>query len=74
MPIEIKRRKNENSNAFIYRFNKRVQQSGVLKEVRKRRSSGRTENKLKRRKRALYRITKQADIAKQRKQGVKAKK
>ena len=74
MPIEVRKRKNENASAFIYRFNKRVQQSGVLKEVRKRRTSGRSENRLKRRKRALYRITKQADIAKQRKQGTKAKK
>ncbi len=74
MPIEIRKRKNENSNAFIYRFNKRVQQSGVLKEVRKRRASKRTENKTKRRNRALYRIVKQKELAKQKKQGYKAKK
>jgi ribosomal protein S21 len=74
MPIEVRRRKNETTNAFIYRFNKRVQQSGILKEVRKRRVSKRAENKTKRRHRALYRIVKQQELAKQRKQGYSAKK
>ncbi len=73
MALEIRKRKGENTNAFIYRFNKRIQQSGVLKEVRKRRAHGRPENKRKRRKRALYRIGKQKELAKQRKQGYKYK-
>jgi len=69
MPMEVRKRKNENSSAFLYRFSKRIQQSGVLKEVRKRRAHGRPENRGKRRLAALYRAGKKEEIAKQKKYG-----
>lgn len=67
--MEVKRRKNENVGSFLYRFSKRVQQSGVLKEVRKRRSQARPKNKRKRRLSALYRMNKKEEISKLKKYG-----
>jgi len=69
MPMEVKRRKNENVGSFLYRFSKRIQQSGVLKEVKKRRAHTRPENKRKRRLSALYRQNKKAEISRLKKYG-----
>lgn len=73
MPMEVRRRKNENAGSFLYRFSKRIQQSGVLKEVKKRRVKTRPENKRKRRSRALYRMNKKEEMAKSKKYGRKIK-
>lgn len=69
--IEIKRRKNESVGSFLYRFNKRVQQSGVLKEVRKRRTVSRPVNRRKRRLSAVYKTVKARDVKRKRKLGYK---
>ncbi len=69
MPVDVRRRKNENVGSFLYRFSKRVQQSGVLKEVRKRRAHDRPDNKRKRRLSALYRMKKKDEISKLKKYG-----
>ncbi len=67
--MEVRRRKNENVGSFLYRFSKRMQQSGVLKEVKKRRSTTRPENKTKRRLAALYKMNKKEEIVKLKKYG-----
>ncbi len=67
--MEIRKRKNESVGTFLYRFNKRVQQSGVLKEVKKRRFAARAENKRQRRVSAIYRVEKNREIKKLRKIG-----
>lgn len=67
--IEVKKREGESANTFIYRFNKRVQQSGLIKEVRKRQFRRRTLNQQKRRGAALYRVTRKRDLAIQKKKG-----
>lgn len=36
MPLEIRKKQRENTQAMIRRFQKAIQQSGVLREVRKR--------------------------------------
>ena len=69
MPMEVRKRKNENVGSFLYRFSKRIQQSGVLKEVRKRRVRSRPENKRKRKLSALYRMKKKDEMAKSKKYG-----
>ena len=69
MPIHLQKREGENMNAFIYRFNKKVQHSGLMKESKKRRFRVRAENRGKRRKATLYRLEKQTTIARQRKLG-----
>ena len=70
MPLEIKKRENEATGAFIYRFNKRVKQSGILKEVRKRRFTNRAKNKRKVRLSALYKNRKAGEVALMRKYGL----
>ena len=65
----MQKRDGENVNAFLYRFNKKVQHSGLVKESKKRQFYARVENRGKKRKATLYRIAKQDEVAKQRKQG-----
>lgn len=71
--IKLDRKEGENVGSFIFRFNKKVKRSGVMKEVRKRRFKSRPENRTARRKAALYRITKQDAIQKERKYGYDAR-
>lgn len=70
MALEVKKREGETPASFLFRFNKRVQRSGLVKEIRKRQFKTRTPNKTKRRSAALYRGTKQRSITKERKYGV----
>lgn len=70
MSIRVKKREGESVNTLLYRFNKRVQQSGLVREVRKRQFRKRAENRMKRKNSALYRMGKQATIARDRKFGI----
>jgi len=54
---------------MLYRFNKRVRQSGIMAEARKRRYFSRPENKNKRRKSALYRVRKVEELKQLRRYG-----
>ncbi len=69
MAIEIRKREGETTGSFLYRFNKKVQHSGLIKEVRKRQFRGRTANQRKRRLSALYRLGRQQDLTRARKYG-----
>ena len=60
--MELKRREGESVSAFLYRFSKKMQHSGVLKEAKKRRSRPRAINKNKRRVAAIYREEKRTEI------------
>ncbi len=60
--MELKRREGESVSAFLYRFSKKMQHSGILKEAKKRRTRARTVNKNKRRIAAIYRDEKRAEI------------
>lgn len=71
MAIKVKKREGESVNALLYRFNKRVQQSGLVREVRRRQFRKRATNRRKRKDSALYRLTKQTAIARERKFGVR---
>jgi len=71
--LEIRRKKGENMASFIFRFNKRVKQSGILKEVKKRRFWDRPVNRSKRRSAALYRLKKQAEVSRLKKYGLERK-
>lgn len=70
MAIEVRKKKGENVNSLLFRFNKRIKQSGVLKEVKKRRFKSREVNRNKKRASALYRSNRQEEIAKSKKYGV----
>ena len=67
--LEIKRKEGENIGSMLYRFSKKVKQSGVLKEAKKRRFRHRAVNKRKLRLGALYRIGKQEELAELKKYG-----
>ena len=69
MAIEVKKRENESPNSMLYRFSKKVQHSGVIKEARKRQFTSRTPNSTKRKAAALYRSVKQAELQKTKKRG-----
>jgi len=70
MAVHIRKRENESDMSLIYRFTKRVQQSGVLKEVKRRRFTVRKQSALKMKRSALYRLGKRTEIETARKQGI----
>lgn len=68
--IEVKKREGETPSSLIFRFSKRVRESGILREARKRRFKEREPNKRKKLLSALHREKKRMEIEKQRKLGV----
>lgn len=70
MGLVVKKKEGENPNAVVFRFVKKVKQSGILREARKRRFTKREDNKNKRRKMALHRVKKQDEFEKARKMGM----
>ncbi len=69
MIIEVKRREGENLTSLLYRFGKKVKQSGILKEARARRFWVRRLNRNKSRAKALYRLKKEEELGRERKYG-----
>jgi ribosomal protein S21 len=67
--MEIKRREGESTNAFLYRFSKKIQQSGILREAKKRKHKSRPISKLKKRRSALHREAKKIEIKRAKKMG-----
>lgn len=67
--IGTEKREGESIGSFLFRFNKKMKRSGVMKEVRKRRFRTRVQNRNKRRTTALYRLEKKQAFEKERKQG-----
>ncbi len=66
---EVKKREGESTNSLIFRFIKRVQQTGVLRESKKRRFHTRSQNRLKRKLSALHREEKKVEMEISRKLG-----
>jgi ribosomal protein S21 len=56
----------------MFRFNKRMKQSGVVKEVRKRRFTDRPVSKLKRKQSAIHREDMKKEFLKKKKMGIAA--
>lgn len=67
--MEVRKRENEATGSLIYRFIKRVQQTGVLREAKRRRFHDRTQNRLKRKLSALHREGKKREMEKAKKLG-----
>ncbi len=57
-------------SAFLYRFSKKIQRSGVLREAKKRRYKDRPVSRIKKRSSALHREQKKKEIEKTRKLGI----
>ena len=68
--IEIRKKEGETATAMLFRFTKRMKQSGVLTEVRKRRFRTRPKNKRKLRLAAQYRAAKKTETARLKKLGL----
>ncbi len=70
MPTVIVRRKEgEQASSLVYRFTKKVRQSGVLLEAKKRRFSSRQPNRNKRRLSAVHRVEKSEEMGKAKRLG-----
>ncbi|MDP3947286.1 MAG: 30S ribosomal protein S21 [bacterium] len=68
--MELRRKEGESVTSFIYRFTKRVKQSGILKEAKKRRFRARPMNRNRRRLSALHRETKKVERQRLKKLGL----
>lgn len=68
--MEIRRKEGESPTALIYRFSKRVKQSGIIREAKKRRFYSRSKNRRARRLSALHRETKRQEIERLKKLGL----
>ena len=70
MVVEIRKREGESTSSLIYRFTKKVQQSGVFREIKKRRFHVRPVSRIKRRSSALHRALKRVEFERARKLGI----
>jgi len=67
--MEVKRREGESIGSFLYRFTKKMQRSGILREAKKRRFFERPVSKRKRRLSAIHRDNKKKQMERMRKLG-----
>ena len=68
--VKVAKREGESTSALMFRFSKRIKQSGVFKEAKKRRFKSRPINKRKRRLSALHRDKKKAEVERLKKLGL----
>lgn len=68
--MEIRKREGESVSSMIYRFTKKTQQSGILKEAKKRRFYERPKSRIKRKLSALHRVQKKAEYERAKKLGL----
>jgi len=68
--MQIRRKDGENISSLLYRFSKKIQQSGILKEAKKRRFYKRVQNRNKVRLAAKYRAEKAKETEKDRRLGL----
>jgi len=68
--LSVRKREGESPTGLMYRFNKRVKQSGLIKEVRKRRFTVRRVSRLKIKLKALHRETSKKEYQHKKKMGI----
>ncbi len=68
--MELKRREGESLSSFLHRFTKKVRQSGIILESKKRRFHSRPVSRRARRVSAIYREEKRKDMERSRKLGL----
>jgi ribosomal protein S21 len=68
--IEVRKKEGETAANLLFRFGKKVRQSGILMEVKKRQFHKRPINRRKRRLSAQYRQKKKAEYSRLRKLGL----
>ncbi len=67
--INLKKKEGESNNSLIYRFTKKVMQSGVLRQFKSKRYHNRTVNRNKRRLSALHRGKKREEVKRAKRMG-----
>lgn len=68
--VFVRKKERETASALFYRFTKKIQQSGVLREAKKRNFRDRLQSRSKRKKAALYREQKKKEVEKAKKLGL----
>lgn len=68
--MQVKKHEGESASSLVYRFTKKVQQSGILREAKKRRFYHRAPNKCAKKLSALYRYQKKLDLDRAKKMGI----
>lgn len=68
--ISVKKREGESASGLMFRFNKKIKQSGLVKEVRKRRFTTRGKSRLKTKLSALHRSDLKKEFAHKKKMGI----
>lgn len=66
----VRKKESETIGSLMYRFSKKVQQSGILREAKKRRFYVRAESRAKRKQAAIYQEAKKREVAKAKKLGI----
>jgi len=66
----IKRKEGESVSSLLFRFSKRVKQSGILREAKKRQRRDRPVSRVKRKLSAIHRETKKKETEKLKKLGL----
>lgn len=67
--IQVRKKEKETAESLIRRFSRRVQQSGVLRQVRKLRFHSEEQSRVKRRDEALYKVKIRKEINRLKKLG-----
>ena len=67
--IEVKKNPNENNSSILRRFSRRIQESGIIRNVKSNRYNIRKESKLKLKKGALKKLGRRKEIEKLKKLG-----
>ncbi|MBI4991741.1 MAG: 30S ribosomal protein S21 [Candidatus Harrisonbacteria bacterium] len=68
--MQVRKKDGENISSLLYRFSKKIQQSGILKEAKKRRFYKRSQNRNKLRLAAKYRAEKVKETERAKKLGL----
>lgn len=68
--IEIRKKEGESPTSHLYRFLKKIKQSGVLKEAKKRKFRDRNVSKRRRKLSALKRVKKRSEFEEKKKLGI----
>jgi len=66
----IKRKEGESVSSLLFRFSKRVKQSGILREAKKRQRHDRPVSRIKRKLSAIHRVNKKKETERLRKLGL----
>lgn len=68
--IEVKKKEGESASALLFRFSKKVKQSGIMKELKKRRFYDRPQSRRGRRISAQHRAGRKTEVQRMKKLGL----